>query len=249
MRLKGKTAIVTGAGSGIGQAIALHYAKEGAQVVCAGHHIESCQETVSAIEAAGGTALAVACDVSDASAVEAMVTTAVSEFGQLDILVNNAGVVLQTPLETMTEQQWDQVIDVDLKGTFLGMKYAIPEMEKTGAGKVINITSIAGIVGFAQTAAYCAAKGGVITLTKEAAVEYAPKRINVNAIAPGVIKTKMTDRLLQDEQIAGQLKSAIPYPRFGESEDIAHLAVYLASSESDFVNGETVVIDGGQIAQ
>jgi NAD(P)-dependent dehydrogenase (short-subunit alcohol dehydrogenase family) len=129
------------------------------------------------------------------------------------------------------------------------MKYVLPELEKRGRGKIINITSIAGIVGFSSIAAYCAAKGGVITLTKEAAVEYAPKRINVNAIAPGVIKTKMTDDLLADTQQAAGMKAGIPYPRFGEVEDIAAAAAYLASAESDFVNGETLVIDGGQTAQ
>jgi NAD(P)-dependent dehydrogenase (short-subunit alcohol dehydrogenase family) len=246
-RLKDKVAIVTGAGSGIGRAIAQAFAAEGGKVVVSGHHLESCEETVKLIGA--DSASAVAADVSKATDNRNMVKHAVDTYGRLDILVNNAGVVLMKPLEAMSEKQWDQVIDVDLKGTFLGMKYAIPEMEKAGAGKVINITSIAGIVGFPQIAAYCAAKGGVVTLTKEAALEYAPKKINVNAIAPGVIKTKMTDPFLQDKSAAEQFKTAIPYPRFGEPEDIAHLAVYLASSESDFVNGETIVIDGGQTAQ
>lgn len=249
MRLKDNVAIVTGAGSGIGKAIAEMYAAEGAKVVVAGHHLESCEETVKAITSAGGEGLAVEADVSQAADNQKMVKETVKKFGQVDILVNNAGVVLQHPLEDMTEEQWDQVLDVDLKGTFLGMKYAIPEMEKVGRGKIINITSIAGIVGFPQIAGYAAAKGGVIALTKEAAVEYAPKQINVNAIAPGVIKTKMTDPFLKDAKAAEQFKAMIPYPRFGEPDDIAHLATYLASPESDFVNGETIVIDGGQIAQ
>lgn len=249
MRLKNKVAIVTGAGSGIGKAIAEMYAKEGAKVICAGHHVASCEETVRAIIDAGGEAKSVACDVSKAADNQAMVKTAVDTYGQVDILVNNAGVVEMVSLEEMTEQQWDQVIAVDLKGTFLGMKYAIPEMEKVGKGKVINITSIAGIVGFSSIAAYCAAKGGVITLTKEAAIEYAPKKINVNAIAPGVIKTKMTDPMLQDKKMADQFKAMIPYPRLGEVDDISYAATYLAADESDFVNGETLVVDGGQIAQ
>lgn len=249
MRLKDKVAIVTGAGSGIGKAIAEMYAKEGAKVGVVGHHIESCQAAAAAITDAGGAAVAIKADISKAADTEQMVSATVAKYGRVDILVNNAGVVLQSPLEEMTEAQWDQVIDVDLKGTFLGLKYAIPEMEKVGRGKVINITSIAGITGFPPIAAYCAAKGGVVTLTKEAALEYAPKRINVNAIAPGVIKTKMTDPFLKDQKLAEQFKAMIPYPRFGEPDDIAYLATYLASGESDFVNGETIVIDGGQIAQ
>lgn len=249
MRLEGKAAIVTGAGSGIGKAIAKMYAKEGAKVVCAGHHVESCEQVASEIEAEGGTAVAVQADVSSAADNERMVGEAVEQYKQLDILVNNAGVVEMHPLEEMTEEQWNKVLSVDLTGTFLGMKYVIPEMEKAGKGKVINITSIAGIVGFPQIAAYCAAKGGVVTLTKEAALEYASKRINVNAIAPGVIKTKMTDAMLDDPKAAEQLKAAIPYPRFGEPDDIAYAATYLASDESDFVNGETLVVDGGQVAQ
>ncbi|MEX1113275.1 MAG: 3-oxoacyl-ACP reductase family protein [Patescibacteria group bacterium] len=249
MRLNDQIAIVTGAGSGIGRAIAERYAAEGAKVVCAGHHVESCEETVKLIETAGGTASAIKADVSSAPDNERMVADTVQRYGRLDILVNNAGVVEMHPLDEMTEEQWDRVMDVDLKGTFLGMKYAIPEMEKAGKGKVINITSIAGVIGFAQIAAYCAAKGGVISLTREAAVEYAPKKINVNAIAPGVVKTKMTDPLLEDKQMAEGLKAAIPYPRIGEPDDVAHAAVYLAADESDYVNGETLVIDGGQVAQ
>lgn len=248
MRLEDKVAIVTGAGSGIGRAIAEMYAREGAKVVCAGHHVESCEETAKRIEDGGGEALAVACDVSRATDNQRMVAATVERYGRLDVLVNDAGTLEMVGLEEMTEEQWDRVIDVDLKGTFLAMKYAIPEMERAGAGKVINITSVSGIRGFAQAAAYCAAKGGVVMLTKEAALEYGPKKINVNAIAPGVIETKMNAPFREDPAMLEQLKAITPYPRLGEGEDIAHAATFLASAESDFVNGETLVVDGGQLA-
>lgn len=248
MKLKDKSAVVTGAGSGIGQAIAIAFAREGAKVVVSGHHVESCRETVAMIEKDGGVAQAVACDVSQADHVEALTKAAVQSYGSLDILVNNAGVAMMSPLEQTTDETWDAVINVDLKGVFLGMKYALPEMEKAGYGKIINISSIAGIVGFNGAAAYCAAKGGVNNLTREAAVEYAPKKINVNAIAPGVIKTKMVDPFLGDEQMKAFFEGKTPYPRLGEVEDIAAGAVYLASADSDFVNGEVLVIDGGWVA-
>lgn len=248
MRLEGKTAVVTGGASGIGEEIAKFFADEGAKVVVSDIADEKDQKTVDAIKEKGGEAVYFKADVSKADQVDAMISKCVDEYGKIDILVNNAGIVRQGKLEEFSEEDWNAIIDVNLKGVFLGIKRVVPEMLKEGKGKIINITSIAGLVGFDQTGAYCASKGGVTALTREAAVEYAPKKINVNCIAPGIIKTSMTDDMLEDPETRKNLEQTTLYPRFGKPADIASAAVYLASDESDFVNGETLVVDGGWIA-
>ena len=249
MRLQNKIAIITGAGSGIGRGIALSFIKEGAKVVVADWSDEGGKETVKQIEKAGGKAVFVKTDVSKAVDIEQMAKTCLDKFGRVDILVNNAGIYRAYNLHEMSEEDWDKIIDVNLKSVFLGSKRAISEMLKQGQGKIINIASIAGLVGFAQSGAYCASKGGIIALTREMALEYAPKKINVNCIAPGVIKTAMTKDMLVDPATKQFLESFTPYPRLGEPEDIALAAVYLASGESDFVNGHVLVVDGGWIAK
>lgn len=249
MRLKDKVAIITGAGSGIGRGVALMFVKEGAKVMAADWSTDGGEETVKLIKEQGGEALFLKTDVSSSKDVEKLVKACVDEFGRVDILINNAGIYRVSALHEMSEKDWDVVLNVNLKSVFLGSKNVIPEMFKQGKGKIINITSIAGLVGFAQSGAYCASKGGIIALTKEMALEYAPKKINVNCIAPGVIKTAMTKDILTDPATKQSLESSTPYPRLGEPEDIAYAAVYLASDESDFVNGETIVVDGGWIAK
>ncbi len=249
MRLQNKIAIVTGAGSGIGRSIALAFVKEGAKVVVGDWSEKGGKETVEQIRDKNGEAVFIKTDVSKAEDIDKMVKTCLDKFGRIDILVNNAGIVKSSSLHEMDEKDWDQVLNVDLKSVFLGSKKVIPEMIKQGKGKIINIASIAGIVGFDKISAYCAAKGGVIALTKEMAVEYAPKRINVNCIAPGVIKTAMTKDMLSDSAEKQLLETSTPYPRLGEPEDITYAVVYLASKESDFVNGEVLVVDGGWIAK
>lgn len=248
-RLQNKVAIVTGAGSGIGRAMAEVFAKEGAKVIVADYKAEGGQETVKNIVAAGGQAEFVQADVSKSDEVEAMVKTAVEKFGGLDILVNNAGVALMADLASTTDEIWQKTIDVDLKGVFLGIKAAVPEMEKRGKGKIINTASIAGLVGFQGITAYCAAKGGVVNMTRELALDLASKKINVNAIAPGIIKTNMTTDILKDPKMAEGMLAQTPIGRLGEPEDIAYAALYLASNESDFVTGHTLVVDGGWIAK
>lgn len=249
MRLKDKVAIVTGAGSGIGRASAILFAKEGAKVVVADWSEEGGNQIVSEIKTAGGEAVFVKTDVSKSADINNMVSTCVSTFGKLDILFNNAGIASMGTIDKFTEEDWDKVLAVDLKGVFLGCKRAIPELEKQGRGKIISTASIAGLVGFAGANGYCAAKGGVVNLTRELALECAPKKINVNAIAPGIIETAMTKDILADPTQKQGMQAGTPYPRLGIPEDIAYAALYLASDESDFVTGHTLVVDGGWIAR
>jgi len=249
MRLQDKIAIVTGAGSGIGRAIALAFIKEGAKVVVADWSQQGGQETVDLIKQQGGQAIFVQTDVSKESDVKQMVDVCVKTFGRVDILVNNAGIEKGVPLHEMTQEDWDQVMAVNVRGVFLGSKYALPQMIAQGKGKIINTASIAGMIGFEQSGAYCASKGAIIALTKSMALEYAPQKINVNAIAPGVIRTAMTKAYLEDPKYQQVFTSQTPYPRLGEPEDIANGAVYLASDESDFVTGTVLVIDGGWTAK
>ncbi|MFH0955832.1 MAG: SDR family NAD(P)-dependent oxidoreductase [Candidatus Falkowbacteria bacterium] len=249
MRLKNKIAIITGAGSGIGRGAALAFAREGAKVVVADWVEETGQETVKLIKKQGGEAMFVKVDVSNSSNVENMIKQCLAEYDKVDILFNNAGIVKMGALHETAEADWDQVINVNLKGVFLCSKAVIPQMLKQGKGKIVNTASIAGLVGFDQIGPYCASKGGIIALTREMAVEYGPKKINVNCIAPGVIKTAMTKDMLNDPATAKGFATSTPYPRLGEPEDIAMAAVYLASDESDFVTGEVLVVDGGWIVK
>ena len=249
MRLKNKVAIVTGAGSGIGRSIALTFAREGAKVVVADLNEKGGLETVDLVKKEKEEAIFVKVDVSQAENIDQMVEVCLKEFGQVDILVNNAGIVKMSPLHETTEEDWDKILGVNLKSVFLSSKKVLPIMLSQGKGKIINVASIAGLVGFSNLGAYCASKGGIIALTREMALEYAPKKINVNCIAPGVIKTAMTKEMLADEPTRKSLESSTPYPRLGEPEDIAQAAVYLASDESDFVNGEILVVDGGRMAK
>jgi NAD(P)-dependent dehydrogenase (short-subunit alcohol dehydrogenase family) len=245
MKLQNKVAIVTGAGSGIGKATALLFAKEGAKVLVANRRVDKGEATVSEIKNFGGEAVFVQTDVSKWEEVDRMVTKAVEVFGKVDILVNNAGIVRFGPLHQTDDQTWNDTININLKGVFYGMKRVIAEMLKQQKGKIVNIASIAGLVGFDQIGPYCASKGGIIALTREAALEYAKNKINVNAVAPGVIKTEMTEGMLADEATKKGFENQTPYPRLGEPEDIAQAALYLSSDEADFVTGHVLVVDGG----
>lgn len=245
MRLKNKIALITGGGTGIGAGIARKFAKEGAQVVICGRREAQLKETADAIDQDGGEILYCIADISSQKDIQEMMQTIELKFGIVDILVNNAGVYIPDDVTSTSEEEWDRVMDIDAKGVYLMSKAVLPKMLTKGKGKIINIASIAGLIGFEKSAAYCAAKGAVVNLTREMALDYASKGICVNAIAPGVIDTDMTKAFLDNDEAKQGFLSKTPVGRVGTPEDIAHGAVYLASDESDFVVGQTLVIDGG----
>jgi len=250
--LENKVAVITGAASGMGKATAKLFAAEGARVVVGDLKEEEGRQTVEEIKKDGGTAVFAGVDVADAAQVQAMIELAVKEYGGLDVLFNNAGIALfgrDGKIADVDEKIWDRVLAVNLKGVYLGMKYAIPRMIERGGGSIINNASIAGLVGFPALAAYCASKGGIIQLTKAAALDYGPQKIRVNAICPGVIRTAMTKDLLESEPQEEQMEGATPLGRLGEAEDIARAALFLASENSGFVTGVALPVDGGWTAQ
>jgi NAD(P)-dependent dehydrogenase (short-subunit alcohol dehydrogenase family) len=249
VKLKNKVALVTGGGTGIGRAIALEFAKEGARVAITGRRKETLSTTVNEIIKKGGKALGIPGDVSSIADVDKMVTETVKKFGKLDILVNCAGILISADLAHHTEKIWDDTIDINLKGSFLTTQRAVPEMLKQGKGKIIHIASIAGQIGFPNSTAYCASKGGIMGMTKAMAMELAPKKINVNCIAPGDVATPLNEHLLRKPKYLKSRVDNTPYGRVGQVQDIAPGAVYLASDESDFANGITLTIDGGLIIQ
>jgi 3-oxoacyl-[acyl-carrier protein] reductase len=244
--LQGKVALVTGASRGIGRAIALELARHGAKVVVnyAGNEAKA-NEVVNEIINMGGEAFAIQADVSKAEAVEQMVKEALERFGRLDILVNNAGVTRDNLLMRMKEEEWDEVININLKGVFNCTKAVTRPMMKQRYGRIVNIASIVGVMGNPGQANYVAAKAGVIGLTKTAARELASRNITVNAIAPGFITTDMTDRL--SEEIRSEMLKQIPLARFGEPEDIAKVVVFLVSDAANYITGQTIHVDGGMV--
>ncbi|MBU0981928.1 3-oxoacyl-ACP reductase FabG [Patescibacteria group bacterium] len=248
MKLKDKVAIVTGSGRGIGAAIAIEFARQGAKVVLTSRHTKECDEVAKKIKSLGSEALVVKCDVSKKKDVDALVQKTVKKFKKVDIMVSNAGVVVQKPILQMAEKDWDFVLDINLKGAFLCAKAAAAHMTKKKYGKIIFTASIAGEVGFANTSAYCASKGGLVNLTRELALELGPLGVNVNSIAPGIINTEMTKDMLKDKKTKSMFMAQTPIGRVGKPEDIAFAALYLASDEASFVTGHTLVVDGGWIA-
>jgi len=242
MLLKGKVAIVTGSSRGIGQGIALRFAKEGAKVVVNARTDEAMAETLAMIKKAGGEAIGVAADVSDQDQVRNLVAQAVKKFGKLDVMVNNAGIVEFAPITKMSAEEWEKTIKVDLTGVFYGIREAAKAMKK--GGSIISTSSIAALIGFTGLAHYCAAKGGVASLTREAALELAPK-IRVNAIAPGVIDTDITKAAKEDPKQMQATLARIPMKRMGTPDDVAGVAVFLASDLSGYVTGQLIVTDGG----
>ena len=240
MILKDKTAIVTGAGQGIGKGIVLALANEGCDVVVADIVVENCEKVVQEIEKMGVKGLAVKCDVSKKDEVDKMISETIKKFGKLDILVNNAGIYPFKPFEQMQEADWDRVMNVNLKSIFLCSQAAVKQM-KTG-GKIVDISSIASFVGFEGLTHYCASKGAINATIRAMALEVAPKKINVNAVAPGAIDTPGAKS--SQEQIK-QTIAAIPWARMGMPADIANAVVFLASENADYITGQTIIVDGG----
>ncbi|MFD1777861.1 3-oxoacyl-[acyl-carrier-protein] reductase [Fredinandcohnia salidurans] len=244
--LNGKVALVTGASRGIGRTIAIELAKAGAKVaVNYSGSEQKANEVVDEIKALGQEAFAIQANVSDADSVTNMVKEVISTFGSLDILVNNAGITRDNLLMRMKEEEWDDVININLKGVFLSTKAVTRQMMKQRSGKIINIASIVGVSGNPGQANYVAAKAGVIGLTKTAAKELASRNITVNAVAPGFITTDMTDKLPED--VKNEMLKLIPLNRFGETTDISGVVLFLASDNSNYMTGQTLHIDGGMV--
>jgi NAD(P)-dependent dehydrogenase (short-subunit alcohol dehydrogenase family) len=244
----GKVAFVTGATSGIGRATALAFAREGASVAVADISEQGNQETARMIEDAGGRALAIRCDVTRAEDVKAALDRTVEAFGRLDFAFNNAGVEQPiAPAADLTEEAWDRIVDIDLRGVFLCMKHEIPLMLKQGGGAIVNTSSGAGVKGIAGQAAYCAAKFGIVGLTKAAALDYAKSNIRVNAVCPGIIETPMMDRFSGGTpEGRARVIAQEPVGRMGKPEEIAEAVVWLCSDAAAFVVGHAMIIDGGQ---
>lgn len=249
-RLQNKRTIVTGAGAGIGKAIAARFIQEGATVLVADVDVQAAKGTAAEL---GDRALAYHVDVREASQVQAMVAHARQTWGGLDVLVNNAGVGVAGTVEETTEEDWQRIIDITLKGTFLGMKYGIPAIRESGGGSVINIASIASLVGLAGRAAYSAAKGGVLALTRAAAIDHVGEGVRVNCIAPGTTDTPWIDRITASNVDPKAAKEAMrarqPHGRFVAPEEIAAMAAYLASDEAGSVIGAAMIVDGGMTAR
>ena len=249
MRMENKIALISGGARGMGAAEARLFAREGAKVVIGDLREELGRQVEAEINETGGECLFVNLDVTSEESWQAAVMAAVARFGKLDVLVNNAGIYRTERVEDTTVELWDQIMEVNAKGVFLGAKSVIPEMRKAGGGSIINISSVAGLVGNTMSAAYTASKGAVRLFTKSTAIQYAGDGIRSNSIHPGTIETDMTAHLLSDPSYRGDRMERTPLGRLGQPEDVAYGALFLASDESSFMTGSELVIDGGRTAQ
>jgi NAD(P)-dependent dehydrogenase (short-subunit alcohol dehydrogenase family) len=250
--LEGKSALITGGGGGIGRATALIFAREGARVAVADAVVAAAQETVAAVNAAGGQAMSLSGDVTDSSQVQAMIEAVVGAYGRIDCAFNNAGIAgYQVDAAGKKTHEWsddsfDRMIAVNLRGVWLCMKHEIPRMQAQGGGKIVNTGSIAGLIGLPTSSAYVAAKHGVLGLTKTAALEYATDNIRVNAVCPGYIETRMTEDTMRRR--GAELMEKVPFGRMGKPEEIGEMVLWLCSDRSSYVSGACYNVDGGYMA-
>jgi NAD(P)-dependent dehydrogenase (short-subunit alcohol dehydrogenase family) len=246
--LSNKVALITGAGRGIGKSIALAFAEAGANVVVISRTLSELEETCKKIESFGAKGIALVCDVSRVIDIRKTIMTALAEFGGIDILVNNAGISpFVVPIEEIREDGWDKVIDTNLKGIFFFTQEVGKHMIKRRQGKVINIASIGGVVGFPGQTPYCVSKAGIIMLTKMFALEWGKYNINVNALAPGMVETRLTEKLRQNEDYTKDRLKRIPLNRFAKPDEMVGAALFLASDLSNYMTGQTIFIDGGRL--
>jgi cyclopentanol dehydrogenase len=245
MRLQGKVALISGGARGMGAVEARLFVKEGAKVAIADVLQDEGNSLEAEISNAGGDAFFVNLDVTSEDAWSRAIAEVVAKYGRLDILVNNAGIYRRGLVEDTTEQEWDTVLDVNAKGVFLGTKFAIPAMRASGGGSIVNISSVAGIIGSKQSTAYNASKGAVRLLTKTTAIQYAQEGIRANSVHPGPIGTQMLDQVFPDQEMKENRMSEIPIGRMGTVDDVAYGVLFLASDESSYMTGSELVIDGG----
>jgi NAD(P)-dependent dehydrogenase (short-subunit alcohol dehydrogenase family) len=246
----GKVALITGGNAGIGRATAIEFAKHGAKVVVSGRREKEGHDVIAEIKALGGEAIFVKTDVSKASDVKAMMEQTLETFGRLDYAFNNAGIEQAlTPLPEQTEETYDQIMNINVKGVWLSLKHEVPAMLKAGGGAIVNNSSIAGLVGFAMAPVYVASKHAVNGLTKSVALEYAKQNVRINAVAPGPIETRMYLDFAKTPEVRQMLESAVPSGRVGQPEDIASTVIWLCSDSASFVTGQIFPVDGGYTAQ
>jgi len=245
LTFKQRTALVTGAGRGIGKAIAETLARQGVTVICVSKSAESCGAVAAAITASGGKAKSLAVDVADAAAIAKAAETLLAEFPVIDILVNNAGITRDGLLFRMSETDWNDVLATNLTSCFHWTKYLGRPMTRARWGRIVNITSVSGIMGNAGQANYSAAKAGMIGLTKTLAREFAGRSVTVNAVAPGFIKTDMTTEFVNNPEVSAKILEAVPLKRFGEAADIAAMTAFLCAEEAGYITGQVFAVDGG----
>jgi len=251
--LAGKVALITGAGKGLGAEIAIALAEAGAAVAVAGHRLSDAQRTADTITAGGGTAIALAVDVSDEESVKTMVDATVQQLGRIDVLFNNAGIsdVPLAPVHQYPTEQWRRLLSVDLDGVFFGSKHALGHMVEQGSGVIVNVSSIWGLAaaaGVAPMPGYTAAKGGVVNFSRDTAIQYAEQGIRVNALCPGFFRTELADNIYDNEGFVAAATALTPMKRIADASEIRGVAVFLASEASAFLTGQTITVDGGYLA-